>query len=183
MSLEALIATYGYAAVLVGTFLEGEVILVLAGFAAHRGYLELPWVIAAAFAGTLLGDQLYFYLGRSRGKALLDRRPRWRAGAERAFGLMRRHEVLLMLGFRFMYGLRVVTPFVLGASRVSPLRFLLLNAIGALLWASLVGTLGYLFGQSLEVIIGDVKRYELWVFGGLAAAGLAAWAWRRAARG
>jgi len=50
MSLEELISTYGYAAIGIGTFLEGETILILVGFAAHRGYLELPWVIVFAIA-------------------------------------------------------------------------------------------------------------------------------------
>jgi membrane protein DedA with SNARE-associated domain len=50
--------------ILVGAFLEGETLLVIAGFLAHRGYLGLPFVIAAAFAGTLAGDQLYFHIGR-----------------------------------------------------------------------------------------------------------------------
>ena len=49
MTLESIVDTYGYLAVLLGTFLEGETILVLGGFAAHRGYLALPWVIVAAF--------------------------------------------------------------------------------------------------------------------------------------
>jgi membrane protein DedA with SNARE-associated domain len=64
MPVDALIAHSGYAAVLVGTFLEGETVLVLAGIAAHRGYLDLPLVIGAAFLDTLFGDQLYFFLGR-----------------------------------------------------------------------------------------------------------------------
>jgi membrane protein DedA with SNARE-associated domain len=48
---EGQISAYGYYAVEAGTFFEGETVLVLAGFAAHRGYLELPLVIACAFAG------------------------------------------------------------------------------------------------------------------------------------
>jgi membrane protein DedA with SNARE-associated domain len=40
MTLESILDPYGYLAVLVGTFLEGETILVLGGFAAHRGYLQ-----------------------------------------------------------------------------------------------------------------------------------------------
>ena len=64
MTLESIVDTYGYLAVLLGTFLEDETILVLGGFAAHRGYLALPWVIVAAFLGSLCGDQLFFFLGR-----------------------------------------------------------------------------------------------------------------------
>ena len=49
MTLESIVENYGYAALLVGTFLEGETILVIAGFLAHRGYLHLPWVFIVAF--------------------------------------------------------------------------------------------------------------------------------------
>ena len=60
MDLQSIIENYGYAAILIGTFLEGETILVLAGLAAHQGYLVLSWVILAAFVGSLCGDQLFF---------------------------------------------------------------------------------------------------------------------------
>ena len=60
MDLQSIIENYGYAAILIGTFLEGETILVLAGLAAHQGYLELTGVIFSAFLGSLCGDQLFF---------------------------------------------------------------------------------------------------------------------------
>ncbi|MDD2409055.1 MAG: hypothetical protein PHF02_09530, partial [Tepidiphilus sp.] len=60
----ALVSQYGYLAVFVGCFLEGETILLLASYAARRGYLD-PWLVwaVAAFAGTL-GDLFFFWLGR-----------------------------------------------------------------------------------------------------------------------
>ena len=63
--LESLIDTYGYIAIFIGTLLEGETVLVLGGFAAFRGYLSLPYVILTAFIGSMLGDQFFFYLGRT----------------------------------------------------------------------------------------------------------------------
>lgn len=175
MSLESLISTYGYAAIAVGSFLEGETILILGGFAAHRGYLELPWVIVSAFLGTLFGDQLYFYIGRIKGRSLLEKRPKWKAKSEKVRSLLYRHQTLLILGFRFLYGLRTVTPFIIGASDVSPIRFFILNVTGALIWASSVATMGYLFGNTLEIIIGDTKKYELSVFALLVVIGLIFW--------
>jgi len=172
--IEHLISTYGYLAVLVGTFLEGETILVIAGFAAHRGYLGLPQVIAAACAGTLAGDQLFFHLGRSRSEALLRRRPSWQGSIERVRGMLERHQLAVVLGFRFLYGLRTVTPFAIGMSGFPPVRFLILNVIGAATWAAVIGSLGYLFGHSLELVLGDLKRYEAAVMLGLAAAGAVA---------
>ena len=175
MSLEGFISTYGYSAIVVGTFLEGETILILGGFAAHRGYLHLPWVVLCAFLGTLLGDQLYFYVGRLKGNRLLENRPGWKSKADKVLPLLDRHQVWLILGFRFLYGIRTVTPFLIGASGVAPLRFLLLNSLGALVWATLIGVLGYMFGHTLEAVIGEFKRYELWVFGAVAVAGIIAW--------
>ncbi|QXO18693.1 MULTISPECIES: DedA family protein [Vibrio] len=182
MSLEQLIADYGYIAIAVGTFFEGETVLVLGGFAAHRSYLELPWVIVCAFCGSLLGDQLYYYIGRYKGKQALMKRPHWQAKSQRVLDLLDKHQVLLILGFRFLYGLRSVTPFLIGASSVKPTRFLLFNIIGAAIWACVVGVLGYLFGNTIEVILGDIKHYELQAFGAIALVGMLAWLYRHRIR-
>jgi len=173
--MELWIQQFGYLAVLVGTFLEGETILVLAGFAAHRGYLNLSGVIIAAFIGTLFGDQLFFYLGWKHSDYLLKRRPHWQPRLERTQRLIRNYQISIMLGFRFLYGLRTITPFALGMSKV-PLRlFIPLNLAGALIWAISFGTAGYLFGQTLEIFLSDIKRYERWAFVGLIVIGLAVW--------
>lgn len=173
--MESIIETYGYLALLVGTFLEGETILVMGGFAAHQGYLHLPWVIAAAFVGTLCGDQLYFYLGRCHSQALLARRPLWQAKIARVHGLLERYRYPLLLGFRFLYGLRTVIPFVIGTSRIPTGLFVSLNIVGALVWAILIGTAGYLFGNAVEAVITDIKHYELEVFCLLGIVGFFLW--------
>ncbi|MCW8858357.1 MAG: DedA family protein [Deltaproteobacteria bacterium] len=173
--METWIEHYGYLAVLVGTFLEGETILILAGFAAHRGYLELPWIIAAAFVGTLFGDQLFFFLGRRHSDFLLKRKPHWKPRMERVQNLINNYKILIIISFRFLYGLRTVTPFALGMSQV-PLRlFITLNVLGALVWAVVIGVAGYLFGQALESFLGDLKHYEYRVLLGLAGVGLIVW--------
>ena len=76
MSPELLLQKFGYLAVYVGTFLEGETILVLAGFFAERGYLHLPLVALCAFGGAYTGHVFWFWLGRSQGVKMLDRFPR-----------------------------------------------------------------------------------------------------------
>jgi membrane protein DedA with SNARE-associated domain len=182
MSLESVIEHYGYLAIGLGTFFEGETILVLGGFVAHRGYLSLPWVIASAFVGSLAGDQLLFFLGRRHGSYVLGKRPSWSARVERVNAKLRRYHTMLIIGFRFFYGFRTVTPFVIGMSPVSRGKFLVLNATGALLWAVAIGTGGYLFGQALEVLLGDIKRYELAAVAGICAVGAALWITHRIMR-
>jgi membrane protein DedA with SNARE-associated domain len=175
MDLQSLIENYGYAAILIGTFLEGETILLLAGLAAHQGYLVLTWVILAAFLGSLGGDQLFFYLGRKHSQAVLSRRPTWEQKAQKVHKLMNRFETPIILSFRFLYGLRTVAPFVIGMSPVSFKKFILLNAAGALIWAVAIGSGGYLFGHALEVIIGKAKSYEIYIMGSVAIVGLLVW--------
>jgi len=176
MSLEFIIEKYGYLAVFVGTFLEGETILVLAGFAAHRGYMALPWVVIAAFGGSFFGDQLFFYIGRRHSQAFLAKRPLWRTRIDNAHRLLERFQTPFIVGFRFIYGLRTVSPFVIGMSPVPTWKFVFLNAAGALAWAVVIGTGGYLFGSALEIVIGDIKHYELEVLGAIAIIGILIWA-------
>jgi membrane protein DedA with SNARE-associated domain len=172
-----LIEHYGYLAVLVGTFLEGETILVLGGYMAHRGLLHLEGVMLAALLGSTAGDQLAYFLGRTGGAPFIEKRPRLQARLGRVRVLLERHRVPVMLGFRFLYGLRNATPLVIGVSGVKPGVFLPLNVAGAALWAVLVGLAGYSFGVAIEAFIDDLQRYELWVLGGVAAVALPLLAW------
>jgi membrane protein DedA with SNARE-associated domain len=64
-------------------------------------------------------------------------------------------------------------------SAVSIGRFTLLNIVSAMLWATVVGTAGYLFGNILEIILGDLTRYELYILGAMAVIGMLLWAVRR----
>jgi membrane protein DedA with SNARE-associated domain len=175
MSFEWFLEKYGYVAILVGTFLEGETILVLGGFAARRGYLDLAGVIAAAFAGSLIGDQVYFFLGRLQGTRIVARRPAWKPRVARAQLMLQRYQTALILGFRFVYGLRSVTPFALGMSGVSVTRFAILNVGSAAAWAIVLGLAGYAMGNAIETLLGDVKHYEAEVFLGIAAFGGLLW--------
>src|SRR5512134_3586337 len=102
--LAQLLQRFGYLAVFLGTLLEGETVMLMAGFAAHQGYLQLPLVIGAAFAGGLLGDQCLFALGRLRGPRLLARFSRLQGPADQASRLLERHETPIIFGIRFMYG-------------------------------------------------------------------------------
>lgn len=172
---ESFLASYGYLAVIVGTFFEGETVLVLAGLAAHRGYLSLPLVILSGLVGTLAGDQIYFQLGRRRGEAFLARRPAWRGRIARAEDFLERHHRVFILGFRFLYGLRTVSPFAIGMSGVRLRTYLLLTSLGALTWSVAISLAGYGLGEGAQVVLGRVKVFEGWLFGGIALLGLTAW--------
>lgn len=175
-TLNELIRNYGYWAILIGTFLEGETILILGGLAAHMGFLELPWVAATAFAGSFTGDQLYFYIGRRFGPGIIARRLSWQESAEKVYRHLRRHQNLLILSFRFFYGLRNVTPFAVGAAGISRQRFFILNLIGAAVWAVAFGAAGYVSGEVFRLLLDDFQRYQIYILLGLIIAGFLFWA-------
>ncbi len=164
-TLQRLIETYGYAAVVIGTFVEGEMVLLLAGFVVHLGFLNFPGVVAAAWIGILAGDQVYFLAGRLYGRRLLARSARWREKACRADALIQRFQARLIIGFRFLFGLRIIIPFMFGMGRVSTVRFVLLNGLGALLWTILGAVFGYLFGAAVEATLSRFG-YAEWIAAG-----------------
>jgi membrane protein DedA with SNARE-associated domain len=160
VDLPSLIAAYGYPVVFAGALLEGETVVVLAGLAAHLGYLSLLKVVAIAALGGFLGDQCYFFLGRRYGLAILDRFPGAKAVAPRVDALVVRYRTLVVPLLRFAYGVRTVGPIVVGAGRMPALEFAALNALGAIAWAILVGGAGYLFGQVVIAFLGKAKVVE-----------------------
>ena len=96
---------------------------------------------------------------------------------------MARYLDLWMLSFRFFWGLRNPTPFVLAMGNVPLGRFAALNAAGALVWAVAGAAAGYLFGHAMERFLGDMRKYSLRVLGGVVALWLLALGlralWRR----
>jgi membrane protein DedA with SNARE-associated domain len=179
VSLSGLIADYGYVALFAGTLLEGETMLILAGFAAHQGYLQLHWVMVIAMLGGFLGDQFYFWLGRWRGAWVLSHFPRLVPVFERTNALIGRYHEVLIVGIRFLYGLRTVGPLAFGMSAVRAWRFMLFNALGATIWAVGIGGAGYLFGQAIELWLDDLKRVEEVLLFAILFGGLVFWSWRR----
>jgi len=159
--LESFIRDYGYWALLIGTFFGGEALLIVAGLSAHLGLLQLPYVILTAFAGSFAGDQLYYFIGYFQGRELLQKHLKWQSRVDKVNKRIERYNNFLMLGFRFVYGTRVITPFVIGMSRnIRTIRFFILNAIGAIIWVVFIAAGGYFFGYALEGLIEDVKHYE-----------------------
>jgi membrane protein DedA with SNARE-associated domain len=161
LDLNALLATYGYWMVFVGCLLEGETVLILGGMAAHQQALQFWTVLALAILGGVLGDQLLFWSGRYFGARLLPRLKRHQGAIDRVSGLIERYPSTSVFAVRFLYGMRLVGPLVIGASGLSPWRFALLNLLGATVWATLFVSAGYWAGEALQQLFGDLKPYRL----------------------
>ena len=182
LSLAALIARYGYFAVAAGAILEGESVLLAAGVAAHQGLLDLRIVMLVAALSSTLGDQTYFQIGRRWGGLLLDRFPPLARRAPQVRTLLTRYHTSLILGIRFMIGLRIAGPLMMGWARVDPWRFAGLNALGAAVWAVLVAGMGYGLGNAWAGLADHPYGRALLVLLLLLLLAFALYRWRRTSR-
>lgn len=158
MDISSLIHEYGYLAVAVGSFFEGEAILLAGTVAAYHGHLNLLLVFSLAALFSFLGDQPYFFGGRRYGPAILARCPSLVSRKDRIDELLVKHQVLLVLSLRFLYGLRVAGLVALGMSRMSAARFLALDFVGALIWAAAVTAAGLGLGRLLDEVLAALER-------------------------
>ena len=65
-----------------------------------------------------------------------------------------------------MYGFRIIGPLLIGASRLPPKIFLPLNIVGAIIWALIFTTLGYVGGEVLEPWLHSLNqhlRHWIWL--------------------
>jgi membrane protein DedA with SNARE-associated domain len=140
---------------------EGQPVMLFGGFAAHRGHLQLvPWVILAGAVGNFLSIQAWFLAGRRFGRPMVERRPHWSARIEKVQGWLERYEALLVVAIRFLFGFGSVGGVAIGMSSLGAPRFTLLNGLGALLWATTLAVAGYLLGDLVEQLLGDLEAIE-----------------------
>ncbi len=157
---ESFIATYGLAVVFLGTLLEGETIAIMAGFLAHQGAIDGRLALIAAFLGALASDQTLFLVGRRFADHPMVMRQRKRPLFAKALARVEASPTVYILIFRFLYGLRTVSPLAIGVSNVSPLKFAILNAIAAFIWAAAMVGLGFAFGRTIEATLGNFHQIE-----------------------
>jgi membrane protein DedA with SNARE-associated domain len=169
-----------------GLLVPGESLVLASGFFAHRGILQLDAVMAAAGIGAIAGDNIGYFLGAHLGREWLLRkgskfgiRKRRLAQAE---GFFRRQGPKAVFFGRFIGFARALVPFVAGASRMPHRKFVLYDALGAILWIVAFVTLGYMLGASWRVAEQWINRTGLLVGALVAVTLLVIWFRRRRAR-
>jgi membrane protein DedA with SNARE-associated domain len=159
-----LLIHYGLAAVLIGSAVEGDFTLILAGVVSHLGIFPFPLAAAIGALGSFIGDCAWYGLGRLRG-------PRLRSGAlYRRVGpgierLARRFGAWQLLAARFVYGTKSASMVFWGLHGLPFRRFAPIDALGCMLGATAFTALGYVVSGSAEVLLGKVRRVELWLLG------------------
>src|SRR3984957_10288508 len=161
MNVQQIILEHGawsYVITFAWTFFEGETFVLFAGFAAAQGLMSAPLLIVAAWLGSFVGDQCYFWIGRRFGLRVLARQPMWREKVDTALSWLKRWDAGFILTFRFIYGVRNFSSFALGVSSINWKRFLSLNFLAAWLWAATFVGLGIVCGRSVEHVMGRVAH-------------------------
>jgi membrane protein DedA with SNARE-associated domain len=173
-TLTKLFISYGYWTVFVGVMLEnaglpvpGETILLAAGFFAAGGHFSLPLVMLVAATGAVTGDNIGFAVGHHYGRGFLVRYGKYVFLTPRRLvhinDFFEKHGEKTILIARFITGLRVFAAIFAGASAMRWRVFFIYNVAGAILWAVIITTLGYLFGNSWPLLERWVGRTGLFM--------------------
>lgn len=162
--------TVGYPAVALFVMIEssgipfpGETALLLASFyAAIDHQLQLPLIIASAAIGAIIGDNIGYYVGRTGGKAFVERYGRYLflkpEHLERAEKFFAKHGDKTVFFGRFVAILRAWAAFLAGVNEMKWRTFLVYNAAGGIVWATIYGLIGYFAGRIFHDNFAQVER-------------------------
>lgn len=158
---------WGYWAVLFGAMIEGESVILTACFMAYMGHMSIYKIAVIAFFGTLFADQATFYIGHFYGKRLINkinkRFPSMIEPTKRAFKLLHDWGNWFILSFRFIYGIRMISPIVIGSAGITPQRFIPLNILASFIWTGISCTGGYMLAGLIDTIGFDVVKHYIWL--------------------
>jgi membrane protein DedA with SNARE-associated domain len=150
---------YGYAVLLLGSIIEGDATVLSAAFLANRGYFPLHIVILIAAGATTAANQVYYVIAKCKGHSL-ERKAALHHRYRRIYGWIQKRAGVLLVFSRFIYGLRIAIPAACGAVGMGSLRFLVLNLVGAFVWAIPIALLGYFFGETVALVLADIQDYD-----------------------
>ncbi|WP_277182754.1 DedA family protein [Caballeronia sp. BR00000012568055] len=175
------IAQWGGAAVFLnvlltrlGVPLPSAPLLVFAGTAVANGRLSFTHILFAAVAGALLGDSVWFSAGRVYGRKLvaaLSRRSYAIDSGMRTTGeLFERHGAPIVAVSKFVPGLGLVTPPLMGTTQIAVLAFFLWDTAGIVAWAAFWLLGGALFQRQLHIALTELQLHGATVIDVLVAA-------------
>lgn len=147
---------YGYPLLFLGTFLEGEIILLAGGFLTYLGHFKFFWIIIVACLAIILGDNVQYWIGYKWGENLFKKRNRFlylkREHLEKLNGHFNDHGNKIILASRFLFGMRTAVILTAGIVRMNWWRFFKFNALSGIIWTGAIASVGYLFGGSFILI-------------------------------
>jgi membrane protein DedA with SNARE-associated domain/rhodanese-related sulfurtransferase len=147
----------------IGLPIPAAPVLLAAGALAGAGALDPAAAIGLAVAACFLGDFIWYYLGRHRGRHVLSVLCRISLEPDscvrRTETFFLRHGTWSLVLAKFIPGLSTVTPALAGLFAVRIGRFVLYNGLGVVLWTVAFFVPGYLFSDQLERVAAQATRF------------------------
>lgn len=173
--LERLIHNHHYLAIFIGSILQGEVSVLLAGLLVYKGHVSFPLAATSAALGALAGDLFYYGIGRLTGLALVNRFAFRARSIFKAQNLLHRCGAGSIFVVRYIQGVRAFNALLLGSVGMRSGRFVLLTLASCLLWAGLGCGVGYAVAdpRHFSTLIPLLKSYQAPLLAGIVLLGLA----------
>jgi membrane protein DedA with SNARE-associated domain len=138
--------------------------LILCGFLISTSVVKPIPALIVVYSGLLIVDFFLYSVGKKYGRKIVTHKRFHKViSPERLSKLEDKFDkrgILLILVGRHLVGLRAQLMIVSGVMRMPPLKFLIADAISSLLTIALWGGIGYIGGNSLEIIKKDITRVE-----------------------
>ena len=157
----SLLIDWGYLAIMLGVFIEGEIFLIMVGISTAAALFSYPLAIIAVTFAAILHDNGLFIFSKFMGKKVLEKKASWHYTVQKSLKILDKYESLAILSIRFLYGLRTITLLVVGLSKVSRIKFICLDSLSSLIWSTIYISLGYLFGNTILKFVdnSDIKDW------------------------
>jgi membrane protein DedA with SNARE-associated domain len=174
--LQEYLSQYGYIAIFILTFFEGESVLIAAGFLAFSGYLDVYLIIIVATVASYVGHGSFFLIAFKRREAFINFAGKFiKVNLKKLESLMVQYGVAAIFISQWIYGFRLMSAAVLGLSRMGKTKYFSYLLISCLIWATICTYAGYFFGTALKDILGDIKDYEKHIAVGVLVVGFIIW--------
>lgn len=168
-----IVEQYGYWAVFIWTFIEGETALLVAAALASAGMMDSYELIAVAAFGAFSGHLFFFWIGRLHGLRVIRSVPfllkHYPRSKELLDKYLDQYGAFSIFIFQYLYGTRLVTAILFGCSSIKPWRFFLLQIINCAIWAIVIYSAGHLLGLGAQAILHRFGIYGLLIVVGIAA--------------
>ncbi len=158
--LAPLVGHYGLWVIFFGMMLEGTTVIIATGVICYMGLLSLNQAIPVAIAGAIIGDWLWYFIGRNFAEALISKFPSILPKIESLKDKVVSKGTILAFSERFIYGGAFIFPIALGFYKYPFKKFALFEVIGTSLWAIVGIFLGHILGKSAEYLFGEIKEIE-----------------------
>ena len=158
--LMALLSEYGLWIIFFGMIIEGTAISIISGVLCHLGVLSYEETLMVTILGAIVGDQMWFYIGKNYAHKILSKFPLLKERIDTLKSKVDTKAKWLAMTSRFIYGGAIAFPLVLGIENYSLKKFTLLDTIGASLASVTWLSIGYLLSSSLNKVTSEINEIE-----------------------